>query len=595
MTDQDTSLTFSGGDLGAPGEEEWQRLRQQLELAEGFWLGFVFVPSPRQAADLRSRTEQLLRTHAHSTKVVRPESPDALRSALSDVFARDSADAGCVWIECVRSDPPPSDGTVGPWTSAWDSLLLRANEQREAIRRQLSGGLIFVAPPEIKPRVRDAAPDLWSLRSIVLEIAPTPLRRAEGGLTVELEQPRTHTEAIPGSAPDPEFALAEADRRASHAHANPRSVALALLQAVEGRLAEGGSRDAIEIARRAVRLLEEKTPNDRSTYAAAVSALSRAEQEDGDLIAALQHTETELRIRRQAADDVRSSPKAPRSLSLALKRLGDLHLQIGKSAEARSAYEQALQIDRKSLKAYGESPQTLRDLSISLDRVGDVHLQAGELAEARAAYEESLEIARRLLKAYGESPQTLRDLFISLNRVGDVHLQAGELAEARAVYEESLEIARRLLKAYGDSPQTLRDLYISLINVGDARQQADELAEARAVYEESLEIARRLLKAYGDSPQALRDLSVSLERVGDVRRQAGELAAARAAYEESLEIARRLLKAHGASPQALNDLGTVLRRVAGIRRESGDETGAKELYDELEKLRAKSSGASPRQ
>ena len=168
MTEIDGTYTLSAGDLGSPGEEEWQRLRQQLELAQGFWLGFVFAPSPGQAAELRSRTEQLLRAHARHTKVVSPRTPNELSSALSDVFAKDSADAGCVWIECVRSDSPLADGTTGQWTLAWDSLLLRANERREAIRRHLSGGLVFAAPPEIKPRARDAAPDLWSLRSLVL-------------------------------------------------------------------------------------------------------------------------------------------------------------------------------------------------------------------------------------------------------------------------------------------------------------------------------------------------------------------------------------------------------------------------------------------
>ncbi|MBV8452708.1 MAG: hypothetical protein JOZ29_10605 [Deltaproteobacteria bacterium] len=79
-----------------------------------------------------------------------------------------------------------------------------------------------------------------------------------------------------------------------------------------------------------------------------------------------------------------------------------------------------------------------------------------------------------------------------------------------------------------------------------------------------------------------------------MHQQAGELAEARAAYEESLELCRRLLKVYGDSPQTLSDLAISLKEVADIRRELADETGAKELYDELEKLRAMSSGASPR-
>src|SRR5216683_3863364 len=274
MAELDGNLTLSVEDLGPSGEEEWQRLRQQLELAEGFWLGFVFVRSPRQAASLRSRTEQLLRVHARATKAVVPETPDELRSALSDVFAKDSAAVGCLWIECVRSDPPLADGTAGPWTSAWDSLLLRANERREAIRRHLAGGLVFAAPSEIKPRVRDAAPDIWSLRSLVLEVASRPLQRPDEDFRVGLKDARIYSDRLAVNAPDAEFALAEAERRAAHAHADPRSISFALLQGVEGRLAEGRSRDAVEIARRAVGMLEEQAPNDHSSYADALSALS---------------------------------------------------------------------------------------------------------------------------------------------------------------------------------------------------------------------------------------------------------------------------------------------------------------------------------
>jgi tetratricopeptide (TPR) repeat protein len=540
MSRFERDVGLAAGELGLQGEEQWQRLRQQLELAEGFWLGFIFVDSPTQAAELRSRTTQLLKARAHATKVIIARSPDELRFALAEVFAKDSAEAGCVWIECIRLDAPLTDGTPGPWTASWDSLLLRANERREALRRQLSGGLLFAAPPEIKPRVRDAAPDLWSLRSLVVEVAARPSQR-KAGLTAEPDKLDKYPDESSGSAPDADFALAEAKRRAARGLSDPRSVARALLQAVEGRLADGRPQRAVEIARRAVSLIEEGAPNDHSILAAALSALSRAEQENGDLIGARQHTKDEIRERRLLTDIVKDNAEALRNLSLALINLGDL---------------------------YG---------------------QAGELVDARAAYEESLQLRRRLLSAYGESPQTLRDLSVSLNKLGDVQREAGELAGARAAYEESLQLCRCLLSAYGESPQTLRDLSVSLDRLGDVQREAGELAAARGAYEESLQLCRRLLSAYGESPQTLRDLSVSLDRLARMLRQDGDRERTKDAFEESLRLDRQVLKAYGPTPQALSDLSMSLKALADLRRESGDETGAKELYDELEKLRADSA------
>jgi hypothetical protein len=55
------------------------------------------------------------------------------------------------------------------WAAAWQDFFLRLNERRDRLRRELSGGLILELPPGIKPDVRNAAPDLWSIRALVLE------------------------------------------------------------------------------------------------------------------------------------------------------------------------------------------------------------------------------------------------------------------------------------------------------------------------------------------------------------------------------------------------------------------------------------------
>ena len=62
------------------------------------------------------------------------------------------------------------DGEVGSWVAAWDWLMRRLNERRDALRRQLGGALLFAVHPNWKPRVREAAPDFWSVRSLVLDL-----------------------------------------------------------------------------------------------------------------------------------------------------------------------------------------------------------------------------------------------------------------------------------------------------------------------------------------------------------------------------------------------------------------------------------------
>lgn len=134
--------------LPPTAESEWQRLRRQLELADRFWLAFLFTPSPPAAARLRARMEAVLRARARSLRLIRPESPEALARVPHLLFDPESARHGWVWLESIRGDPPASPGAPpGPWTLAWEELLRRLNERRERMARHLRGGLVVAAPP----------------------------------------------------------------------------------------------------------------------------------------------------------------------------------------------------------------------------------------------------------------------------------------------------------------------------------------------------------------------------------------------------------------------------------------------------------------
>jgi len=161
--------TGPGISLGHQAEAEWHRLRQQLDLAQGFWLGFLFSPSGAVTRAFRQRTETILKSRALTLQALQPETPEELEALLPRLFEPHS-NTGCVWLEAPRIDSPGTEpNATGSWTRAWSQLLLRLNERRERLRRTLDCGLLLAAHSRIKPHVRDAAPDLWSIRSIVLE------------------------------------------------------------------------------------------------------------------------------------------------------------------------------------------------------------------------------------------------------------------------------------------------------------------------------------------------------------------------------------------------------------------------------------------
>jgi tetratricopeptide (TPR) repeat protein len=155
--------------LPQQAEAEWQRLRRQLDLARGFWLGFLFTGSPPLASVFRQRVEDVLRSRTQVLEAFQASSPEELRGYIPRLF---DTKADCIWFEALAVDPiTDPNAPPGPWLRAWGDLLLRVNERRDLLRRSLRGGLVFVAPVPLKPVAREAAPDLWSVQSIVLERA----------------------------------------------------------------------------------------------------------------------------------------------------------------------------------------------------------------------------------------------------------------------------------------------------------------------------------------------------------------------------------------------------------------------------------------
>ncbi|MFY0526815.1 hypothetical protein ACN28I_27955 [Archangium gephyra] len=600
--------------LGPQGEAEWQRLRRQVELAEGFWLCFIFAPSPRSTGVLRRRTERLLRAQTRLLSLHEPSQPDGLSAVLSSLLSPEARDAGCHWIESLHLDS--GEQTEGHWHKAWVELAVLMNERRDALRRHLRGGLVLVAPARLKQHFRDMASDLWSVRALVLELAPVANR---GSPDLEHSSPRASSMERSDSIPDADFALAELQRLQARYTGSASALASVLMRAVDGLLASKREGEALEAANQTWELIHSRAQEDPQNSALILHALAKSEEANGDLAAASDHlehatslthgwtdrqrlflledmvqlahvrkdwpeasraSEEALALTRQLRQLLDDTPDSLRDLSVSLIRVGDVQRARGELQAASASFEESLVLTRQLRQLLGDTPDSLRDLSVSLIRVGDVQRARGELQAASATFEESLALTRQLRQFLGDTPGALRDLYLSLIRVGDVQRARGELQAASASFEESLALTRQLRQLLGDTPGALRDLCVSLIRVGDVQRARGELQAASATFEESLALTRQLRQLLGDTPGALRDLSISLNYVGDIKRARGELQAAAASFEESLVLTRQLRQLLGDTPETLGDLSISLNLVGDVQHARGELQTASASFEE---------------
>jgi tetratricopeptide (TPR) repeat protein len=597
----------SGSEPADDVEKEWARLREQLQLAERFWLGFVFSASPQAVATLRRRAEEALSERGRSLVLWSAEQPQALMDALPWLLQSHVPEAaGCTWVEAIRSDSPGAPEQ--PWRRAWERFYLRANERRDALRSRLAGGLVFAAPPEIKPLLREAAPDLWSVRSLVIDLeiqATAPLRSLQGpparSYTMmppeDLASARSRLDIRKQPALTPERAFLPSPSTLPPAPLpwgslsvteKPTAAELAalgggqmLLQAAIGHLAEGRIDEARKASARACELLRGK---DVLAETRALSILSEAEAASGAIAAASVHIAEAIAARRAV------SPEETPIEWIALA--GRLAREQGDYPRAADVYAEAESACRRRL-GTKETLEALNDLLVAVTGTGRVRLLAGDFAGAATAFDEGVVVARRIRDLSGDSTESLRNLAGALANLGDVRCERGDFAGATAAVEESVTLARRVCTLAGELPVAQRDLSSCLVRSGRLQRKTGDLGGAKRALLEALAIRRGIISA-GDTPLALRTLASCLHHLGRVEHDLGEATAAAVAFEEALSLDRRRQELLPDSPEVVHDLAISLYQVGEVRRGAGDPAGACAMFQECVDVASRLALAHPR-
>jgi len=203
---------------------------------------------------------------------------------------------------------------------------------------------------------------------------------------------------------------------------------------------------------------------------------------------------------------------------LSLQRLGAIHRDAGRLAEAKDCYRQAIQ----HFQAIDDPVRT----GGGWNNLGLVQHRGGDLDGAEDSYRQAL--------ALGKQAGDVRLRATSLGNLGKVALDRYRFAEAERQLRSAIELTRAL-----DDPLLLASQFGDLGNVLRARGRS---AEAAQCYEEALQLA----EDQGDT----RGQHLALGNLGALYWERGELSRAFLYLERSHAISRK----HGSTAQRVADL-----------------------------------------
>jgi tetratricopeptide (TPR) repeat protein len=475
-----------------PGQEQWQTLLNHFEYSKGFSLLVLLVLDVDASELCRRELERQLQQEGKQLFAIELPTPEDLRRLPSSLLeTQPPSDAGCVWIAGVE----PDYGKAYPaWRDAWQFMLARLNPYRNNIRRHFNLPLVFVGAPWLQEVMREIAPDLWSVRSLVVRVEPVP---SDGATKLTSQLPSFEIDNEISSA-DPIFALNEAERLRGKPG---KELALARLLSRAGQgfasrqnwsSAQKAYLEALELNQRA------KAPPD--LLIDNLNELAVARVITGHFQESISYLERALRISREIGDRRREGN--------ALGNLGVIYADLGQPRKAIEHQEQALLIAHQTCHRRAEAR--------FLGNLGIAYADLGQPRKAIELYEQSLLIARELGDKHTEGS--------AVGNLGLSYMNLGDFRKGIEFCENALAITRE----NGDR----RNEGNALGNLGFAYASLAEPLKAIEFYNKALAIALEIGDRRGEN--------VSLANLGDVYMSYGDPLQAKEFYGKALPIAREI-------------------------------------------------------
>jgi tetratricopeptide (TPR) repeat protein len=465
---------------------EWQNLLRHFALAaDGFAFIVLLVPDVDGAEICHQALEQHLAENGKTLWRIPLEKPDDLKLLAGKLLELKLPEsAGAVWVSATTHQTLSEEER---WKAAWRQGVAQLNQYRNPLRDRIETTLIFAGAPWLQGVIREMAPDLWSVRTLVATIQPQQV--AELSLSLSEREPFDGR-----SSSDPELALREAEKLRGQP-GKELALARMLHRAGEGLMGRDQWREAASLFEQSLEL-KRRFHDSSESIGLTLNALGGANFVLGKVKEAIPFFEQSLSIARQIG--------ARPSESQALGNLGIVYRNLGEPRNAIGFYEQSLKLHREIGDRRGESAD--------LSNLGIAYKDLGELHKAIEFYERALNISREIGDRRGEGAD--------LGNLGVAYKDLGELHKAIEIQNQRLVIAREIGDRRGEGN--------ALGNLGIAYKHLGEPHKAIGFHEQHLAIAREIGDRRGEA-NSLWGMALSFDELGERRR-------AIALAEQSLRI-----------------------------------------------------------
>jgi tetratricopeptide (TPR) repeat protein len=185
------------------------------------------------------------------------------------------------------------------------------------------------------------------------------------------------------------------------------------------------------------------------------------------------------------------SPETSIRVGLAIRQMGRVSEQQGRTGEALEAYQRSRDLFLGLRETHPDRVDILYELGLADYWIGNLRLKQGDYDEARLSLQRYHQAARLLVQADPQNPEWTMELSYSLSGLAALHLDSGKAVDARTLsnLEEAIELIETAMTLSPADHTVIGHYATTLAWAADAHLQACKLDTASSLREKTLELA----------------------------------------------------------------------------------------------------------
>jgi tetratricopeptide (TPR) repeat protein len=260
----------------------------------------------------------------------------------------------------------------------------------------------------------------------------------------------------------------------------------------------------------------------------------------GNLDKALTYFEDEIKLFKELYDASRNNLDFKNGLAISYEKLGNTYFALGNLDKALELYEKRHRLSKDLYAAYPNNLSFKNGLAISYSNLGQTYAALGFLDDALGFYEEYNRLEKELYAAYSNNVEIKNNLVISYSKLGEAHISMGNMDKALGFYEEQYKLSKELYAAYPKNVSFKNILAISYSKLGYTHAALGNIDNALKFYEDETKLFEELYADYPTNIYFKNGLAVSYQYLGNTYITLGNLEKALWLYKENNRLSKEL-------------------------------------------------------